>query len=185
MSQPKFVARNNVTERSITALLATTVGLVACLTLSTPAAGQCLGKPASRIAPSGLKLTIRTEKSYGETSRSLTVHIELTNGSKAPVAMSDRMLPERDYELHVRDAQGAEVPLTEFGRNIRSGPIKGSQNTQVLAPGESYTTEEDLSKLYAITIPGKYTIEACRDVYTWGLIYSNKIDVAFIQPAVQ
>jgi len=152
---------------------------------STSALAQCLSGPPAPRLPSGLKLMIRAEKTVAEISRPTIIHFEISNESDKPISLTDRLFPERDYEVHVRDSNGKEAQLTERGRQLRHGPLKGSQTTAVLAPGERYTDKEDLAKLYTISVPGTYSIEVCRDIQMWGNIYSNRITLPFVVPANQ
>jgi len=144
------------------------------------AAGQCRDKPAVHLLPTGIKLTIRTERMYAETTRPLTVFIELTNGSSGPIRFWEGLVVERNYAFCIKDDHGKEAPLTERARKFMTSEIGGSGVEISLAPGGSYRTKADVSKVYEITIPGKYMIEAC-----WGMICSNRIDIAFIPPAMQ
>jgi hypothetical protein len=146
--------------------------------------GQCLYKPASPRLPAGLSLQIRT-KQVGEAGRPLILHIQLTNESKTTVKMRTDLLPERDYEMHVRDQKGKEAPFTNWGRQLRTGPIRGPGYDITLAPGEKYEDQEDISKLYEISVPGNYTVEVCRELYVWGNIYSNKTVIPFVSPPIE
>lgn len=162
--------------------LATVITFFAWLGIPRSALGQCRNGQRSPRLPIGLKLTIRAEKPVAEISRPVIIFVEFSNQSGTPVSMSDRLASDLNYELYVRDSSGKELPLTENGRKIRTGPIKGSQNTVVLAPGEKYTAKDDFSGMYAISVPGSYTVEACRDLIDWGNMYSNKIVIAFVTP---
>jgi|GEM_PF-4558361 hypothetical protein len=163
--------------------IATIVTLVVLAGTSSLCSGQCRYGPASPTLPIGLTLVIRTIKPVAETSRSVIVQIELSNQSNTPIRMRDNLFAERDYELHVRDDKGKEVAFTKWGRQIRTGPIRGSGNDVTLAPGEKYEDQEDLSHIYDISLPGNYTVEACRELYVWGNIYSNRIVIPFVLPA--
>lgn len=146
------------------------------------ALAQCHNRPASPRLPAGLKLTIRAEKPVAEYSRPVIVEIELSNESDRPISMRDNLIADLDYELHARDANGKEPPLTEWGDHLRNHWRGGSGNDMTLAPGEKYSTKEDLSKIYEISVVGDYAVEACRELYDWGNIYSNKIVIPFIAP---
>jgi len=154
-------------------LLIRVAGVVLCFGIHAGASAQCLGGLASQSLPTGLKLTIRVEKTVAETARPVIVLIELSNQSRLPVAIWERFV-QRDYELHVRDEKGNEVPLTPWGKQIRTY-IFGSKTRVVLAPGEKHTDKEDLAEIYSVSVPGTYKIEACRDSIDCGDIYSNKI----------
>jgi hypothetical protein len=144
--------------------------------------GQCFNRPASPILPTGLKLTIHAEKLVGEISKPTKISIELKNDSNVSIEMWDRWSSDRNYELHVYDKGGKELPLTEKGSLARNH-FSGSQSKVVLAPGERYTDEQDPTGWYAISVPGDYTVEVCRNLIGWGNIYSNKIVIPFVMPA--
>src|SRR5579859_6190793 len=169
MSTLKSARQINANRGTSVKLLAKATIVFASLGAAGPAHGQCLNRPASLLLPPGLKLTIRTEKPVAEISRPVTILVELTNQTNRPISLTDRLSTERDYELHVRDSTGKEPALTTLGKAMRS-PIIGShsQSKVELAPGETYTGKEDLAGVYAITIPGTYTVEACRDLIGWG-----------------
>jgi hypothetical protein len=162
--------------------IATVITVVLFVGAASHCQAQCRYRPASPRQPAGLKLTIRAEKPVAETSRPVVIQIELSNQSNTPITMRDNLFADRDYELYLRDDKGKEVPFTKWGRDLRTGPIHGSGNDFTLAPGEKYTDKENLSALYEISLPGNYTVEACREVYVWGNIYSNKIVIPFVLP---
>jgi hypothetical protein len=144
--------------------------------------GQCEFGPASPRLPTGLSLHIRVDVRVAEIGAPVVVHAELSNQSGVPVSIWDRWWPARDYELHLRDAEGREVPLTESGRKMRAPQMRTSQSRVTLPPGGMDETDQDLSGVYAVAVTGSYTLEACRDVIGWGNIYSNKLVIPFVQP---
>jgi hypothetical protein len=144
--------------------------------------GQCKSGPASPRLPTGLSLNIRVDIHVAQIGSPVVVHAELSNHSNITISVSDHWWPALDYELHLRDAAGREVPLTDWGHRMRTGPIHGSQNTVSLSPGGKDEADQDLSKSYAIPLAGSYTLEACREVNGWGNIYSNKLIIPFVQP---
>jgi len=144
--------------------------------------GQCEFGPASPRLPTGLSLNIHVDVHVAEIGAPVIVHAELSNQSKITVSIWDRWWPARDYELHLRDSAGREVPLTDSGYRMRKGPIHGSQSRVTLPPGGKAEADQDLSKIYTVPFPGSYTLEACRDVIGWGNIYSNKLVIPFVQP---
>lgn len=154
------------------------MSLVQCATTH----AQCRNRPASPTLPPGLRLTIRAETPVAETKHAVILQVELSNDSKLPVRMRDNWAPELNYELHARDSSGNEPPLTKFGRQLREGPVHGSGEDITLGPGEKISGRQDLSAIYEISVPGDYTVQACREIYTWGNIYSNKLTVPFIPP---
>jgi len=144
-----------------------------------PAPGQCYYLPTAKKLPPGVQLVISTKKLATRISEPLRVHVELFNRSNAPISIVDRLMPERDLELHLFSTRGAEAPLTEFAWKLRFGPLHTSLIGVVLAPGEKYTADEDLATIYAVSAPGKYVLDACRDLAGIGNLYSNKLVIAF------
>jgi hypothetical protein len=69
-----------------------------------------------------------------------------------------------DFRILVRDAQGALAPLTKHGQELYGhGPpvSKTHYPFRFLNPGEETPGEEaDVSKIYDLTKPGTYTIQA-------------------------
>jgi hypothetical protein len=171
-------------DRQLPRLLGLALILLTASGAVSPVFAQCRYRPASSWLPAGLKLTIRAEKPVAETSRPTVIHIELSNESNMTIRMRDNWFADRDYELYVRDANGREAPLTKWGNDLRTGPVHGSGNDLTLAPGEKHTAKEDLSSVYEISMPGTYTVQACREVYGWGNIYSARITIPFVLPAV-
>jgi hypothetical protein len=94
--------------------------------------------------------------------------------------MRDNLFPQRDYELHLYDSSGKEAPLTKWGSQIRTY-IHGSGYDITLAPGEKLTDKEDLSSVYAVSVVGTYTLDACRAIHGWGNLYSNKLVLPVIE----
>lgn len=140
---------------------------------------QCRWGPPSPRLPIGLTLSIRFTKPLARIPEPVIIHIELSNQSDTTVSMTDMMWPLRDYDIRLYDAEGKQVPYTEYGRKMRTGPIQGSSKHVEIAPGEKLTFDEDLSVVYAVPLPGTYTAEACRELNKWGNIYSNKAIIPF------
>lgn len=142
-------------------------------------AAQCRLASKAPIPPAGLRFTISMSEPVARTGHPVTIHVTLSNESKTAFALRDNWQPDLDYELRLRDSQGKEAPFTESGRKLRTYPIRSSGNMIVLAPGDKVELHQDLSKIYAVSVPGDYTLEACRNVLDWGNIYSNKLVIPF------
>lgn len=187
MLRNRYVAFNRTREKSCSHSLCwlSRASILALFMSLGPAWAQCRNRPPSPAFPPGVKITIRADKTVAEIARPFLIHIEVLNGSNVTIKMRDNWSPELDYELHVRDSKGKEAPLTDSGRQTRTIPIHGSGGDLVLAPGEKHIEQENLADLYSISVPGTYTVEVCREVYAWGYLYSNRISVPFVQPAVE
>jgi len=66
----------------------------------------------------------------------------------------------------VRDAEGKEPPLTQWGRQVFGRTFPGEPDLVLnavgvvpLQPGESWKTQINLNKLYDLSAPGKYTVQ--------------------------
>jgi hypothetical protein len=71
---------------------------------------------------------------------------------------------EFDFEIEVEDAKGNTPPITEAYRKLKdpSTPRSGSYSTYSLEPGKSFDDELDVTKLYDMRRPGKYTVSVTR-----------------------
>ncbi len=138
---------------------------------------------AGKTSPCGLKLVVSTEKPVAQISQPLTVHVTLTNQSAASFTLTDRLWTERDYELHLFDMNGKEAPLTKDAKKMRFWPIRGSTMNFELAPGAKIEFDQNLANIYAVSDPGTYTLEACRDIPGVGNLYSNKLALPFVPAA--
>ncbi len=106
----------------------------------------------------------------------ITLKILITNGTDHMIELGHLNATdgqEIEYRFEVRDSQGAEVPFTRHGRALNGKPDKGDENLdcgdcsgfgQDLLPGEKTTAEIVISKIYELSKPGKYTIQASRVV---------------------
>jgi len=119
------------------------------------------------------------DKPVARIDQPVAIHLVLSNNSSSPVAMMDLWAPHVNYELYLHDTQGKEAPLSDLGRKLRTNPTGGSADRLVLAPGDKFEMDEDLSKIYSVSVPGSYTVEACRQIMNWGNIYSNKLVIPF------
>ena len=84
---------------------------------------------------------------------------------------------EWNYWARVFDTSGREAPLTEYGKKIRPPMLSGSGVFVELAPGETDRSDEEITKVYDLSKPGKYILQVCRDLGDLGSIYSNKIEI--------
>jgi hypothetical protein len=177
MSQNKFATKSTLSIAFDTAAIGFLI--IGWLGLPCLSWGQCRSGPAAAHLPEGLTLAINADKVTVRPSEHLVVHIDLSNKSSIVVSMWDYLFVERNYELHVLDSNRKEAPLTSYAKTIRTYP-HGSSILVKLASGESDRDEEDLTKLYELSAPEKYTIRVCRDLVDWGNIYSNEIQIEVV-----
>jgi len=76
--------------------------------------------------------------------------------------------PERDWYFVLRDEEGHEMPPTRYNREIvqplQASKIYPSQRIVSLRPGQAVSYTFVLSRLYDLTMPGKYRLTAEREV---------------------
>lgn len=109
------------------------------------------------------------------------VKIVWTNTSKVELNAShlwdDSSGLDYSYTLDFRDTDGR--PVAQPPHNPRIGRT-GSASFGTLKPGESRQAEIDLSRIYDLSHPGDYTLQASRRVPNelgGGIIKSNKITI--------
>ena len=89
---------------------------------------------------------------------------------------SDVML---DNEVSLTDATGNSPPVTAFGKKLTSGMNRlGPRRTLRLQPGESKQISLDISQIYDLSLPGKYTLSISRFVRApRGMVKSNPLKI--------
>ena len=120
------------------------------------------------------------------------IDVTLENTSNHDISVYRDNSPDQGglvYKADVRDEDGKTAVETEFGRAVQGHDtleqvsrkpyvIVGSGGDQNLAPGKEIKDRINVSKLYDLHQPGKYTIQLERfDLETKSFIKSNKITV--------
>ena len=89
---------------------------------------------------------------------------------------------ELSYQIEIRDALGKEPSLTPFFQHLKENPSStwGSYTTYSVEPGKSFDDELVITRLYALTQPGRYTVSVARrqdplQKSGKGLVKSNSI----------
>jgi hypothetical protein len=135
------------------------------------------------IAPSTVTL-----KSGAE----LRLRVTVTNTSDRRIGFirSPAALPEEGlrYNIDVRDPQGQSAPPSASARQLSKNTtvILGSNVARWLNPGESFVDEIDITKLYDLSQPGKYSIAVAREIppaqnLGKGIVKSNSITVRVVK----
>ena len=95
--------------------------------------------------------------------------------------------PLADYKIDVRDGRGTRARPTPEGKDLlfRSQWI-GRRLSVTIAPGENKTDTFQVSKIYAMTKPGSYTITASRRRLRevgkpWIEVKSNEVKVTVVR----
>jgi len=136
------------------------------------------GNPAAR-AP--FTIEISTEQPVVKIGSEVSLKVRLTNTSKrvmdCSATISNMTGVDPNYVFDVRDDANNSVPprVLEHPELATGQPVSRS-----LKPGESFTDEEEVSRLLNMSRPGRYTIQVSRrvsDNKKDGSITSNAITV--------
>jgi hypothetical protein len=125
-------------------------------------------------------MSITLDQAQIKSGEPATLHIKLTNALKRPSTVMETSV-EREFEIHLTDLLGRELPLTEQGKNLRGKgkfPAVIYRNFALtLAPGENLKGDEDIAKIYLLTVLGDYKASVCRVVVELGPILSNTVSL--------
>ncbi len=144
--------------------------------------GQC-SQPKQDAKPATVLAITAAQESIAAGSP-VWVELTVTNKSKHEISLW-REVSGRDFQVEVKDHKGKFAKDTKYGysRNGRADParltpedLSGSGACVTLGPGKSLSYKLDISKLYDLTQPGEYTIQAERsDSESTATVKSNKI----------
>ncbi len=142
--------------------------------------GQCA--TMDKASPPEVLLSIVADTESVGLGQPIIVHLTFVNSSTSTFTLMDRF-EVRDFEVHIRNSQGAEAPFTEYGAKIRASPYRDSTLHFIsFSPGDKIAADEDLSKIYKLTFPGKYSVYGCHIINGVGSVYSNKISIVIKSP---
>lgn len=97
----------------------------------------------------------------------IVLEIALRNVSQGDLVVRQTMRPDQgewDYGVDVRDEKGDRVDQTKYGRNREQIIRLLSSHMHTLKPDQTLNAEITLSKLFDLTVPGRYTIQVSRHV---------------------
>ena len=69
-----------------------------------------------------------------------------------------------DYEFKIRYNELHQISLTPFGQQQKDNSMMSATNVFELAPGQEMTSAVEISRLYDLRLPGKYVMEASREL---------------------
>lgn len=127
------------------------------------AMGSQSAPPASSSAP--FQLTVEPETASVASGDKIVLRITLTNTSEKDLGFRQRARADEaewDYSIDVRDEKGDAVNQTNFGRNRLQIMTMFSARVKTVNPGQSLKEGVTLSKLFDLTIPGRYTVQVSR-----------------------
>ncbi len=117
--------------------------------------------------PQTVSISLSLTKPATDKPSAIVVIISVKNISSEPqsLAKSDPFL---DFSIRLTDAtNGLAVPLTNEGKELRSGTMRGFYVMSVhgfdLPPGKVYTEDLELGRYFQIKPKGKYRLRVSRD----------------------
>jgi hypothetical protein len=143
------------------------ISLVACAALC----DQNKAKPCT--------ITIAAAPGAVRSGAELRLQITMTNTSSEDITVPLVSRPDQadfHYELEVMNEKGQQAPQTAYGRMLKRD-LAGSFGFSVAKPGETVKEELVVTKLYDITVPGKYTLQITGHWKDLGLVKSNSITI--------
>jgi uncharacterized protein (DUF58 family) len=146
--------------------------------------------PAQQTSASSFSITISADQSTVKVGAPITIRILFKNTSNEEIALA-KIPGDRKGEKHnlvdVRDADGKMPPETEYKQALegKRDNVKGhvvlpmaSNFTQFLKPGDVMQDNLDVTDLYDLSKPGRYTIQIERnDDISKTLVKSNVVTV--------
>lgn len=177
--------------------------LTYCLLLACTLVDVSIAQSGSAQPVVPLAVSLTADKNVVKLGSDIVVKVAVTNLSQHPVVIP---LPlqtqngETGYLLSLKDSAGQAVPETPYYRKFRcwakEAPCAASDGSDgfttnfaegPLPPGSSWRMEIHLTKLFVISEPGTYTLQAewgdatGRAIPVGALIESNKLTIT-IQP---
>src|SRR6185437_3433787 len=140
-------------------------------------AGSIASQPA-QSAP--LALRISTRDSTVRAGAEVVIHVTLVNHTTRDVVVPAVSTPgqaETHFQISVHDAKGRPAPPTAYARNEARRPIPGSYGIVRVKPGESYSDDIVLTKLFDLTRGGDFTVQVAANWQSAAPVTSNSLSV--------
>jgi len=108
------------------------------------------------------------------------IHVTLVNHTTRDVVVPAVSTPgqaETHFQISVHDAKGRPAPPTAYARNEARRPIPGSYGIVRVKPGESYSDDIVLTKLFDLTRGGDFTVQVAANWQSAAPVTSNSLSV--------
>lgn len=141
------------------------------------------------VVTEGCQLAVHAVKQKPQQEQPIKLIIVRSNVSDNDMSFSARM-PQYDYHFDIKDAQGKNVPLTEYGKKVEANRENVYKCTvYTLKPGELKDFDFDLSDAYELSTPGTYSVTiftSTPKLYEQGIakLVANTIKIVVPQPKV-
>ena len=158
-----------------------------------PTTSRAQNAKTAQSSPPPFSLTIRAEQPTVKAGSPVWVHATMENKSDADLSVFRANAEDQGgwvYDVNARDEKGGKPPETHFYRRrqghltpeeVDREPINifpGGGPTYPLKPGKTIEDRVNVSKLYDLSHPAKYTIQFRRlDPGSKSFVKSNEITV--------
>ena len=157
---PKLVGRKHMRRSFLLSLLLVGFSFSSSRTvLGEPSPIRDIPPPASQsntkpiVEPAAIAITIGVAAQPVESNKEVVVSLSIKNISSG-VVMFNNMY---GYKLNIYDKEGNEPQKTQLLQQIETYQYTNGSNVKLINPGESYSQQIPLGKLYKMPA-GKYTV---------------------------
>ncbi|WP_437498396.1 hypothetical protein [Sorangium sp. So ce1099] len=96
-----------------------------------------------------------------------------------------RSAPWQDYKFNLLH-NDQPVPLTRFGEHVLNTPAVDAATMVWLAPGQEYTSTSIISRVFDMSMPGRYTLEVSKELMRrsgtgFMKVVSNQITIEVVE----
>lgn len=139
----------------------------------------------SAAAAQLVSVTLSTANASVRSGDRIPIRIVIKNTSDHDISLlrsPSPSLAEMHYRFTVERHDGQKVRETSYKRSIDKG-VAGSEVLVTLKPGQTLEERADLAKLFDLTSPGEYQIQASRTLPSSegdGSVGSNKLSLTVV-----
>ena len=129
------------------------------------------------MSQTNMTMQISTPDPMVRAGSRIPIVVIISNNSNEVVTYADRR-SDCDYRIFVLDRRGLPAPETDFKRslNCNGGLPMSARNIQVtLKPGEKRKETLEVTRLYQLSAPNKYSVQVDRHFPEVGDVLSNKL----------
>jgi hypothetical protein len=133
-------------------------------------------------------LTLSVPESVASVKSRVRFDIVLANTSEEDIVVMQYDISCSGYRVSLQGIDGSKVSETDLGHRMKDpsyAPVCTQGIRTVLKPGETLKDEFVLNDLYQLDSPGKYVVQAFRDVPSWmgskGTVASNTVTITLTE----
>lgn len=112
----------------------------------------------------GYTLSVETQNDTYRIGDKISVRVRLKNVSEDTVRIR-QATPFRTFDIELKLPDGKKAPLTLFGQRVLFSGALGSKSARELKPSEEYESSFNLSRIFDMTLAGKYDLTVSKKVW--------------------